>query len=106
MKVFYNNKGKVCGWLKDGVYRKEVDSRKHKMKIYNGYGISQDIVHELWQLKCEKIRIKETDTGKVWETSFNTFIGEHSKLANFDGEQRFLPMNHWTLSEDATLKLF
>lgn len=106
MKVFYNNKGKVAGWLKNGIYYKEVDSRKHKMKIYNAYAISEEILDELVkeETSFSKIRLREKDTGKIYETDAMTFINR-SFIKDWDGKQFFLPLKYWRI-EDATIKLF
>jgi hypothetical protein len=103
-KKFYNNKGKVCGWLKNGIYYKEVDSRKHKMKIYNAYAVSDDIFKCLVKENCQKIRLREKDTKRIYEVDFSSFWNK-AFLKDWDGLQRFLPLKYWVL-EDATLKLF
>ena len=90
--------------MKDGIYYKEVDSRKHKMKIYNAYAISDDIAHQLFMSDCQKIRLRETDTKKIYEVDFRTFL-DKAFLKDWDGPQYFLPLKYWSL-EDNTLKLF
>ena len=106
MKVFYNNKGKVAGWLKNGIYYKEVSYKKHYMKIYAGYGIDREIVddHEM-QANCELIRLRETDTKRIYEASYDTFMTRSIEKDWGHGRQCFLSLKYWIL-EDATLKLF
>lgn len=104
MKVFYNNKGKVAGWFNYGTYYKEVNSKKHLMKIYNAYAISQDIVHELDIMETKKIRLREKDTGRIFEVSMDNFL-DKAFVKDWDGKQYFLPLKHWTL-QDTTKKLF
>lgn len=102
---FYNKKGKLCGFLKDGIYRKEVDSRKHKLKNGNAYGIDADILKQLILKNCERIRLREKDTKRVYEVDLSVFLSHKSFVRDYDGEQRFLPIGEWRL-EDKTIKLF
>lgn len=98
-KIFKNNKGKVCGYLiDDKIYRKKVDSVKHKLRVANAYGIDRNIVTELRELGCIEIRILETDTKKILSCSFDDF-DSISFCRDLDGEQLFLPMNYWDISE-------
>ena len=102
IKRFYS-KGKVCGVLKDGTYFKEVDSRKHKMRIYDGYGISDEIVNAIYP-ECNRIRLREKDTKRIYEVSMEDFMSK-AFVKNWDGLQYFLPIKFWRL-EDSSLKLF
>ena len=105
VETFYNKKGKVAGHLKNGIYYKTVDSRRHKLKNGNAYGIDADILKQLVVKNCEKIRLKESDTNRVYEVDFNVFLSNRSFVRDYDGEQRFLPIGLWNL-EDKTIKLF
>lgn len=96
MKQYKNNRGQFCGWLsEDKIYRKEVDSRKHKMNIMDGYGIDKRIVDDLRNDLCTEIRIKETDLHRILHISMEDFL-EHSVLRNFDGEQLFVSLKYFT----------
>lgn len=104
VKVFRNNKGQVAGWWKFGTYFKEVESSRHKMRLYDAYAISEEIVRQLDFLETKKIRLKERDTGRIYEADFDTLLRQ-GFVKNWDGRQRFLPLKHWKL-EEPTLKLF
>lgn len=89
----------MCGWIgQDNVYRKVVDSRKHKLRLMDAYGIDEDIVQELQSKGVPAIRIKEDDTGNVLEVSMATFM-EHSVVRQFDGWQRFLSVKYFTVTK-------
>ena len=103
MKVFTNKKGQVTGWLNNRTYFKEVNSRIHKMRIYQAYGIDEDIVEQL-KGNCDKIRLKEKDTKRIYEVPFDVFMSK-SFVKNWETTQRFLPIKEWTV-EDTTQKLF
>ena len=105
VETFYNNKGKVVGHLKDGVYYKEVVESKHKLRNGNAYGIDADILKQLILKKCDKIRLREKDTKRVYEVDLSVFLSHKSFVRDYDGEQRFLPIGEWRL-EDLTIKLF
>lgn len=90
----YFIKGKLVGKLfDDGIYRKQVVSTKHKMKIYNGYGIEEEIIKDLTEKNCKEIRIKELDTGDLYKSPFSEWL-EHGIVADHQSIQRFLPIDN------------
>lgn len=93
-KNFFNKKGKLCGWLSTGIYRKRVDSTKHRLRVMNAYGIDKAIVDELKTLECKEIRICETDTGTVFKIGFDKFCA-FGVSRTLDGEQIFLPIHYF-----------
>lgn len=95
-KSFYNHKGLKIGELSDaGFFRKTVDSKKHKMKNYNAYGIDKDVIDELEKLDCKEIRIKERDTDKIYRFDFKDWLDDKKRIvADFDTLQVFLPIKH------------
>lgn len=95
MDVEYKgSNGKVVGVLHtDKVYRKKVDSKKHRMRMFDGYGIDKTIVSKLREAGCKEIRILETDTNVIYSTPFENFE-LHGIEKNFDGVQIFIPIKH------------
>lgn len=97
--IFKNNKSEVIGEFREGVYRKIVDSEKHKMKVYDGYGIDEDIIDQLkaGEEECKEVRLKEKDTGSVYSVDFATFFDKGIRKT-FEGQtaQVFLPLKYWT----------
>ncbi len=94
MEEFYNKKKQKVGWLKEGIYRKEV-SENHLMKIYNGYGIDADIMSQIKD-RCKEIRIKERETGTIYSTSYDNFMQNGVAGDHGDSMQYFLPLDLWT----------
>lgn len=86
---------KKYGWITDGVFKKRVDSKKHKMKILDAYGIEKSVVDELDAMDIKEIRIKEEDTGTVFITSYENFIS-HRFLKDFQTPQYFLCLKHFS----------
>lgn len=94
-KIYKNNKGKICGYLmNDGIYRKKVDSKKHKLRVMDAYGVDLDIVNELKNAGCTEIRILEIDTSIILSISFLEFV-EKGVTRNLDGEQVLLPVKYF-----------
>lgn len=104
IKEFFNNNGKLAGTLKDGIYRKKVDSVKHKMRMFNAYGIDKKIMLQLKELGCEEIRIKEVDTERVLSARMDDFLNNGIERS-FDGDQVFLPVKFFTNINDKQAKL-
>ncbi len=72
------------------IFKKAVISTKHKMRLFEGYGIQKDIFDKYLRGKKGRIIIKEKDTGKVLVASIKTWQ-EHCAGANYgDGKQIFL----------------
>jgi hypothetical protein len=67
-----------AGELVDGVFTKEVLSKKHLIKIYNGYAIQLDVVSKL-QGGCKKIIIV-ADKKVHYEIDFDTFMRKALKI--------------------------
>ena len=104
-KEFFNGNGKLAGWLKDGIYRKKVNSKLHKMRMFGGaYGIDKNIVEELIKLNCQEIRIMEKDTKHILATSFESFL-KIGIERNFDDIQIFLPVKFFGLENNNQQKL-
>ncbi|MBX4188185.1 MAG: hypothetical protein KW793_03575, partial [Candidatus Doudnabacteria bacterium] len=83
------------GTWKDGIYRKRVDSRKHRLRVMDAYGIDAEIVRQLVGIGTKEIRILETDKNIVLSVSFAEFMAKGVSLV-LDGEQIFLPVKYFT----------
>lgn len=97
-KDFFNNKGRLCGYWIDGIYRKNVDSTKHKLRVMNAYGIDTGIIEELKALGTKEIRIRELDTGLVHFIPFDQFVAL-GVLRNLETPQTFLPVHYFQHKE-------
>ena len=86
---------KKYGWITDGVFKKRVNSTKHKMRNLNAYGIEKTVVDELDTMGITEIRIKEEDTGTVLSTTYENFI-LHRFLKDFQTPQYFLCLKHFS----------
>lgn len=75
--------------LEDKIYRKKVDSKIHKLRLMDAYGIDEEIIEELKKAKCNSIRILETDTNTVLSIPFPVFM-KNSVKRKFDGTQFFV----------------
>lgn len=93
--VFHNSKGQMIGNLKDGIFRKVVRGSKHLLKIRNAWGLDSEVVGQL-EGQCKEIRIKDSETGTVFKTSFENFK-EHCFEMDFVGKQTFLEKRYFTV---------
>lgn len=102
--ILRNYKGQIAGELRDGIYRKVVERKKHLMKMFDGYGIDKHIL-DILEKDCTKIRLLEKDTKKIYETTPGVFM-EKGITKNFDGEQVFLSLKYWVAENTENLTLF
>lgn len=76
-------------------FTKTVDSTRHKMRIFDGYGIQKDVYDKHLRGKQGRIIIKERDTGKVLVASIKTWAEHHSGQNFGDGKQIFLTTKYF-----------
>lgn len=69
------------------IYYKKVNSVKHKMRLFNGYGIQKEVFDKFLRGKKGEIIIDETDTGARLKSDIKTWE-EHSKSANYGEEKQ------------------
>jgi hypothetical protein len=93
MEREYHVKSLLVGKFKDGIYRRHADSKKHKMKLYDAYGIDEHIIRDLKERNCTEVRIKELDTNKILSSTFSDWL-QHGIVADHDSVQRFLPLKY------------
>ena len=72
------------------VFTKNVQRKKHFMKVLSGYGIQKEPYDQYLRGKKGRIDIIEKDTGKTLTASISTW-DEHSSYQNYgSGRQVFL----------------
>lgn len=81
-------------------FTKTVDSTRHKMRIFDGYGIQKDVYDKHLRGKQGRIIIKERDTGKVLVASIKTWAEHHSGQNFGDGKQIFLSTKYMHNSDN------
>lgn len=84
----------MCGYLRNGIYRKHVNKSKHLFKAMDAWGIDKAIVDDLKILGCKTIRIKEHDENVIYTVEFSTFC-ELGVERTFQDTQIFLPLGYW-----------
>jgi len=95
--IIRNRDGRIVGVIKNGILTKKVDSRIHKLRIVDGYGIERYLLEQAKKNGAEKIRIVETDTEKVREASIKLFEEKSIELDFGHGRQLALAGNYWDL---------
>lgn len=105
MELIRRADGKTVGQLgDDGVFRKKVQGSRHLLLKHDAWGMDWDILEELPD--GTEIRVKDTDTGKVYISSDTEWLangiveifGEH-------GKQVFLPRKYFRVVEPLVEKL-
>lgn len=94
---------KMVGEMRDGIFRKIVNPKIHKMRVLDAYGIESNVIEQIKDT-CKEIRIKEKGTGTVYRISFKEFM-ERSFEKNYSTPQRFLRIKDW-ITNDNTMSLF
>jgi hypothetical protein len=92
-----NQDGAIIGVLKNGIFTKKVDSRVHKLRIIDGYGIDENAFTAAVLAGAETIVVKETDTGKTLYASAKLFRAKCQEFNFGHGKQVALAGKYWTL---------
>lgn len=98
--TFKNKKGQVIGTLKEGVFLKRVEEKKHLLRIWDAYGIQASVMDRL----PSKTMIKIIDeTGKVYRATVEDFL-HNGKVKEWGdhGKQWFLSRKHF-MDDNPTL---
>ena len=74
------NKSVCIGELKDGVFIKPVNRKKHYLRVAKGYAIQKDVVDKLIENDCKEIQFIENKS-RVFTIDMKTFIN-HGMLFN------------------------
>ncbi len=101
--IFYTPNNKMAGELKEGVYRKIVKGSKHLFRAYNAYGIEKIIINKL-KGDCEEIRIKDTETGNIYATTYDNFVDKGIEH-DWGTPQVFLPLKYFAITSTKQNKL-
>ncbi len=84
----------LCGYVNDDTFIRHVNSKKHFMKIVDGYGIQETAFDELRKREIKNILIEEEDTKTSWTSKVDDWKN-NGKVADYgNGEQRFLSMKY------------
>jgi len=94
--LYYNSKGQVVGEMRDGIYVKRVKRDKHFMHIFQGYGISKEII-DMIAKECKEIRINE-DGDRLYRIKFPDFM-EKSIEKTFEDTQLFVPLSAFEVKD-------
>lgn len=104
-KVYRNQKGQVVGELKEGIFRKKVNSSRHRLRIFPAYGLDAHILDDLELSGAKEIRLKETDTKNIYSTTIENFRKHHIAKNLSHGLQVFLPLSKWSVESASQKKL-
>lgn len=100
--IYYNYKNQPVGEMRGTIYLKKVNSKKHFMKIYQGYGISEVVFDQLKAEGCKEIRIS---TGEdLYKISIEEFEN-HMIRAQHEDAQVFCPLKWFTMKDNKQREL-
>lgn len=84
-----------------GIFTKKVDSQKHKLRTFDAYGISEDVITQLQNREKllddtqVQIKIMEQDTGNDLYAPLSLWVRKGIIRDFGSGKQRFLSIPHF-----------
>jgi len=97
--------GKVIGHISGDVFTTRRKRAVHFMRAYNGYAIQEDVFGRLLRQGIRIIRVVETDTGTVLETTSETFDQHGIRFDLGHGRQVALDEHYWDIRPSGQLTL-
>lgn len=92
-----NRDGRIIGVVKNGVLIKKCDSRIHKLRIVDGYGIDKYSLDLAVMNGAKEIRVIETDTGRELLADIKYFQEKAIEVNLGFGKQLALAGSYWEL---------
>ena len=80
------NKSVCIGELKDGVFIKPVNRKKHYLRVAKGYAIQKDVVDKLIENDCKEIQFIENKS-RVFTVDMTTFLNYATSFNAGHGNQ-------------------
>ncbi|MCL6442802.1 MAG: hypothetical protein K6T83_04975 [Alicyclobacillus sp.] len=98
-------RGRVIGEIDGNVFLTKRKRATHYVRALHGYAIQTEVFEDLLTRGVRLIRVEETDTNTVWETSIDTF-NEHAVRFDYGhGPQLALHERFWTIRPEGQLTL-
>jgi hypothetical protein len=91
----------IGNWYKErNLFFKQVDSRRHKLRVLDAYGIDSKTLEKTLVKNDAKIILEEIDT-KNWYSTTAKIFKEKGQYYHFINDadhniQLFLPLSNWT----------
>jgi hypothetical protein len=95
----YSHDGRVIGAVYGSVFRKVIAFSKHALRRPPALAVDECALLQAREAGAEEIRIKDSESGKVYSVSF-PFFREHAFILNRGfGRQYALPILYWTVRD-------
>ncbi|WP_304459402.1 hypothetical protein [Alicyclobacillus sendaiensis] len=98
-------RGKVVGVVDGDVFTTRRKRAVHFMRAYNGYAVQEDVFRRLLNQGIRIIRVVETDTGTILQTSIDTFDEHGIRFDLGHGRQVALSERYWEVRPSGQLTL-
>ena len=95
------------GWLAvaevvDDLLRKQVNSRKHKLRKPPGYAVEESVIEQAEALGVTRVELTERDTGRVLRAPLSAFRDKGIRIARGGfAPQLCLPIAKWSTGNAA-----
>lgn len=91
----HDHRGRVIGSVKDGVFVKTVDGRKHQLRYPPAWAFDAASLQEAISKGAKSIHVKDTASNREFWTSMAWFRQQAFRLNRGHGEQYALPLEYW-----------
>lgn len=99
---FFNDSGQVIGVYDEAekTFRKVVDGRKHRLRIFGGaWALDRMAAEDLAAKGCRFLELFDRHERRTWTIPLDVFKN-HSRLIDFkQGEQLACPTKFWTVED-------
>lgn len=98
--------GKTYGVVIGDTFHKRVDSRIHRFRKLNAYGIQQNVLDFLQDNGVQFVQVEETDTGNIYLAALADYIRRGVPIDEGHGQQVMLPLKYFEHVKSPHLAMF
>ena len=89
--------GRKCGVVVGKALMIVRDSKKHRFRKFDGYGLSIAVICAAQEKGATKVQMEIQDKNETYEASFEDFMEKGKDWTDMDGhdKQKILPLSEW-----------
>lgn len=104
--LLFNQAGKPCAEVSDGILRKRVRASVHQLRRPPAWACDESILREAEALGAHTVQVTDVESGKVFTAPLDAFWRRGVKIERGHGRQIALPLQHWHRQQPQQMTLF
>lgn len=89
--------GEIIGTIEGDTFTKRVKASRHMLRQPPAWALDDAVLRDLAGQGVARIVYVDTESGRVYRTTVDTFTGKGRLFNRGYGAQVFLPLGHWSI---------